>query len=44
MRSRGTAVDLYLNWMDQVTFADGDIFTWEKVGPVLPRMEALHAC
>ena len=27
-----TSVELQLNWLDKLTFSDGDVYTWKKVG------------
>ena len=27
----GTSVELRLNWLDCLTFSDGDVYTWTKV-------------
>lgn len=31
LRFRATSVEMCLNWLDTLTFSDGDVYTWEKV-------------
>jgi hypothetical protein len=26
-----TSIELQLNWLDRLTFSDGDVYTWKKV-------------
>ena len=30
-----TSLELHLNWLDRLTFADGDVYTWKKVCAIL---------
>ena len=34
VKFKNTTLNLHLNWLDRLTFADGDVFTWKKVGIV----------
>lgn len=27
-----TSIEMQLNWLDKLTFSDGDVYTWKKVG------------
>ena len=27
----GTSLELHMNWLDRLTFSDGDAYTWKKV-------------
>ncbi|CAK0756209.1 hypothetical protein CVIRNUC_002436 [Coccomyxa viridis] len=31
LRFRATSVEMCLNWLDTLTFSDGDVYTWEKL-------------
>ena len=37
----GTSVEIHLNWIDALTFDDGDVFTWKKVA-FLRRLLSKH--
>lgn len=32
LKARGPIIELHLNWLDCLTFSDGDAFHWTKVG------------
>ena len=42
VRFWGTSVEIHLNWIDALTFDDGDVFTWKKV--VFLRRSPLKHC
>lgn len=33
VKFRGATIELHLNWLDSLTFSDGDAYTWDKVAP-----------
>lgn len=30
IKFRGAALELHLNWLDRLTFSDGDAYSWKK--------------
>lgn len=31
LKFRGTSLELHMNWLDRLTFSDGDAYSWKKV-------------
>jgi hypothetical protein len=41
VRLKGATLDLHLNWLDRLAFADGDAYAWDKARA---KTTTLHAC
>lgn len=42
VRLKGTTLDLHLNWLDRLRFADGDAYAWDKARACRTMPPCLH--